>query len=399
MNSYKYNSGKFLLGCLLVPFIILSINQGVWAQRCPIRIFCADWDQDNDDMELVVVHPDFNLYPISQVTIQIDGFPIRTYDRTRLIGSGGDTYAIYDIWDMPCNPHNLMSGTLSYEFENGAALTCEFTNGRWDEYDNYDCPSSVYCHGNMLRTQFESNYHNAGLNNIHLYFDLNGPNGNYGWNPLQPEPLPDVFEYSLGFACAPIAGGPDLTITYDTGLKCVYEDGQLCESCEPGGDESSSDPSCVDWLRSCRRDVVKLINEQTQLSGCDQWIGDCGAQGKIYRMGKVGIGSDISSVPAGYHLAVQDGILTQRSKISPCSDGWCDYVFEPDYELVDLCGVESYIEQYGHLPGMPSAQEVSEQKGIELGDMTKRQQVKIEEIFLHLIALDTKFDQLEQAIK
>ncbi|MEO1413344.1 MAG: hypothetical protein AAFW73_25920 [Bacteroidota bacterium] len=317
------------VGLFLLPYLLP-------AQNCPHLIFCADWD-DNDQLELAFAHHNHLQYPIQQITLDLEGLPATTYPGTQITIEDPSVYSIRNILDLPSDPPCLLSGNVSIDFENGSSLSCDFTDGRWDDFYEYDCPQSITydCNLGILRTTFAPNFHNAGRNNIHVYFDLNGPNGNYSIDPLQAEPLPNVFQYPLQVPCADVPPGPDLTITYHNGLQCVYDDGQLCDTCEPGGDESANDPSCVDWLRSCRREVVKLINEEVTLTGCTQWRGDCGYDGPIYRMGKVAIGANISHVPNPYQLAVQDGILTQRTKIAPCSD-WCDYVFEADYPLLPL---------------------------------------------------------------
>lgn len=106
--------------------------------------------------------------------------------------------------------------------------------------------------------------------------------------------------------------------------------------------------------------------------------------------GKVGIGGNgttaFGSFPttagtvnvSAYNLFVKGGILTEEVRVNLTS-GWADYVFAKDYELKPLAEVESYIAANGHLPNVPSAKQVKEE-GIELGEMSKIQQEKIEEL-------------------
>ena len=56
--------------------------------------------------------------------------------------------------------------------------------------------------------------------------------------------------------------------------------------------------------------------------------------------------------------------------------------------------VEQKIKTEGHLPDMPSA-ETLQKDGLDLGDMATKQQVKIEEAFLHLIELEKRLKALE----
>jgi hypothetical protein len=118
--------------------------------------------------------------------------------------------------------------------------------------------------------------------------------------------------------------------------------------------------------------------------------------------GKVGIGLEGNEFPilaAGvdvnkYKLIVWGGILATEVRVTT---DWADYVFNEDYKLMPLNDVESYIKKNGHLPNIPSAKEI-EQEGIEIGNITKLQQEKIEELTLHLIEQNKKLDKQEKEI-
>ena len=56
--------------------------------------------------------------------------------------------------------------------------------------------------------------------------------------------------------------------------------------------------------------------------------------------------------------------------------------------------VEQNIATTGHLHDMPSA-ETLQKEGLDLGNMATKQQVKIEEIFLHLIEMEKRVKALE----
>lgn len=104
---------------------------------------------------------------------------------------------------------------------------------------------------------------------------------------------------------------------------------------------------------------------------------------------------------ANYTLFVKGGILTEEVRVN-LQTGWADYVFENDYNLRPLAEVEQYIAENGHLPNVPSAKQVKEE-GIELGDMARIQQEKIEELTLYAIAQDKQIEtqnkKLEQQQK
>jgi hypothetical protein len=85
-----------------------------------------------------------------------------------------------------------------------------------------------------------------------------------------------------------------------------------------------------------------------------------------------------------------------------------DYVFEeyltgsstlnPEYRLLGLKEVESYIKRYGHLPGVPSAIEVEKTGGILVNRATMINLEKIEELFLHAISQEKKIRQLRDEL-
>ncbi len=74
--------------------------------------------------------------------------------------------------------------------------------------------------------------------------------------------------------------------------------------------------------------------------------------------------------------------------------GWSDFVFEKDYKLMSLAEVEQFVKQHGHLPDVPSANEV-EENGIGLGEMNALLLQKIEEMTLHLIEMEKRIQELE----
>lgn len=94
--------------------------------------------------------------------------------------------------------------------------------------------------------------------------------------------------------------------------------------------------------------------------------------------------------------------LTVAGTIAACEviveNTWCDYVFEPDYNLKSLDEVEKFIIENRHLPGIPAEKTVID-KGLNLGDMQKMQMEKIEELTLYMIELNKKVTQLEDENK
>ena len=94
-----------------------------------------------------------------------------------------------------------------------------------------------------------------------------------------------------------------------------------------------------------------------------------------------------------YELAVGGGIIAEEVLVRMQS-GWADYVFADDYAVKPLSEVEAFVQKENHLPGVPSAAEVAE-NGLNLGEMQKTQMEKIEELYLHMIAMEKRMNALE----
>ncbi len=103
--------------------------------------------------------------------------------------------------------------------------------------------------------------------------------------------------------------------------------------------------------------------------------------------GNIGIGT---LNPGAYKLAVNGNI---RAKEIIVESGWSDYVFYDDYKLPSLEEEEKHIEEQGHLLGFESEKDMDGK--IQLADVSKKQQAKIEEMMLHLIEINKQLNKLE----
>ncbi len=102
--------------------------------------------------------------------------------------------------------------------------------------------------------------------------------------------------------------------------------------------------------------------------------------------GRVKIGN--VTMPAGYKLYVEQGILTEKVKVAvKTSANWADYVFEEGYNLPSLPNVEQFIIKNKHLPGIPSATEVVK-NGIDLAEINAKLLAKVEELTLYIIEMN-----------
>lgn len=156
--------------------------------------------------------------------------------------------------------------------------------------------------------------------------------------------------------------------------------------------------TCSFIFDNCEEELVDFLRDNLADENCYQWEGDCGLDSEISRMGKVAIGSN--AFPANAKLGVKDGILTDLITIELCEgEGWCDYVFDQDYDLMPIKGVKEFIDKNGHLPNTPSATEIEEEGGFELKSVKLNHQEKIEEIFLHMIEMEKRVNIIKAEIE
>jgi len=107
------------------------------------------------------------------------------------------------------------------------------------------------------------------------------------------------------------------------------------------------------------------------------------------------LGPDVSiPVPAGVKLAVDGKIMCEELEVQLSQD-WPDYVFEHDYDLMPLSEVDAFIQREKHLPGIPSAEEIK-REGLSVGQMQADMLRKIEELTLHMIAMDRQLGELKR---
>jgi len=124
-------------------------------------------------------------------------------------------------------------------------------------------------------------------------------------------------------------------------------------------------------------------------------------RGKGYFSEKVSIGTLNTPTSIGganisnYNLYVAGGVLADEVRVRT---GWADYVFDNSYRLTPLYEVEAYINENNHLPNVPSAATV-ESEGLSIGEITKIQQEKIEELTLYIIEQQKQLDALKKEVK
>lgn len=95
-------------------------------------------------------------------------------------------------------------------------------------------------------------------------------------------------------------------------------------------------------------------------------------------------------------LAVEGKIISQEIVVTPKTD-WPDFVFEENYPLTPLEKLEQIIYSTGHLPGIPSKEEI-EKNGISLAEMQAKLLKKMEEMTLYMIQLKKENEELKKRI-
>lgn len=117
--------------------------------------------------------------------------------------------------------------------------------------------------------------------------------------------------------------------------------------------------------------------------------------------GKLGLGTINVDCPecTGYRLFVKEGIKTEKIKVEFANQhGWADYVFEKDYELMDLKKLETFVTENKHLPEVPTAEEVVA-NGLELKEFNALLLKKVEELTLYVIQLNKDLEASNVKIK
>jgi hypothetical protein len=163
---------------------------------------------------------------------------------------------------------------------------------------------------------------------------------------------------------------------------------------------SSSFCSSILSRGACNSAIMNLVEGEfnTEKRLCKQWLGDqCSNIKPIYRLGSVCIGTSVGK--SGFNLAVAGGIVTDKFRVELCEGMWCDYVFDPKYNLIPLQEVKKYVLKNKSLPNMINQDKITADGGYELKSAKMEQQVKIEEAYLHIIELNKNINELNNKLQ
>ena len=130
--------------------------------------------------------------------------------------------------------------------------------------------------------------------------------------------------------------------------------------------------------------VVHLSNTTGSSTTLIRGYGD-----SYFTAGNIGIGTTTPTEK----LEVNGTIRSKEVKVE--ASPWPDYVFASNYNLPSLKSVETYINEHGHLPEVPSAA-VVEEEGIKLGEMNAVLLKKVEELTLYTLEQEKRIIELEE---
>jgi len=103
-------------------------------------------------------------------------------------------------------------------------------------------------------------------------------------------------------------------------------------------------------------------------------------------------------LPEGFKMLVEGHILTTGVDVK-IVEAWPDYVFGNDYELISIEELAMFISKNGHLPNVPSANEMKEKGHYSLNSMDQLLLEKVEELTLYMIEQKEKNDKHEKLIQ
>jgi hypothetical protein len=92
-------------------------------------------------------------------------------------------------------------------------------------------------------------------------------------------------------------------------------------------------------------------------------------------------------------MKVQGNIVCRDLEVT--LTGWWDDVFKPDYKLMSIEELELFIAMNGHLPGIPTEEEVIG-KTMSVQEMNLMLLKKVEELSLYIIDLQNQINELKE---
>jgi len=110
------------------------------------------------------------------------------------------------------------------------------------------------------------------------------------------------------------------------------------------------------------------------------------------RVVEIGARSSTSGTLGAGLMRVNGNIICQDLEVTLTN--WWDDVFSPGYSLMTISELQKYIDENGHLPGVPAESEVVGQT-MSVQDMNLMLLKKVEELSLYVIDLQKQIDEIK----
>lgn len=110
------------------------------------------------------------------------------------------------------------------------------------------------------------------------------------------------------------------------------------------------------------------------------------------RVVEIGARSSTSGTLGAGLMRVNGNIICQDLEVTVTN--WWDDVFSPGYSLMTISELQKYIDENGHLPGVPAESEVVGQT-ISVQDLNLMLLKKVEELSLYVIELQKQIDDIK----
>ncbi len=120
--------------------------------------------------------------------------------------------------------------------------------------------------------------------------------------------------------------------------------------------------------------------------------------GELEVKGKSTFQNDVSIAAKkvdGYKLSVGGNIIAEKLVVK-LQTQWPDNVFSSSYKLRSLDEVEKFIQKNKHLPEIPSAQEMQQKDGVDVGKLQSDLLKKVEELTLYVIEQNKQLTVLQK---
>jgi hypothetical protein len=286
------------------------------------------------------------------------------------------------------NAADVIASGGNYNSAFGSSSGKSVTTGDGNSFLGYQSGYSISTSGYNTFIGYQSGYSNTNSSNVFLgayagRYSASGSNSVY-------------IGYQSGYNNT--AGIGNIFLGYgagynETGSNKLYIDNSTVSTPLIYGDFSSNQVGINSLPSSTYTLTVGGTIHTTGLyvngSQAAKW--DLSGSNISYQAGSVSIGT---TNPQGYKLAVAGKIISEEVVIKLLAN-WPDYVFERNYNLLSLPELEKFILANKHLPGVPTAEQVTK-VGIEVGEMNAILLKKVEELTLHIITLEKRVKELEK---